>query len=84
MQKGDLPCDPRGLISESYRIEGISPQECRTIFMDWALGVPDDEDSVTHIRDLLTYYAGQHGNHPMTKLLEDGSKRSARAPKRRR
>ena len=33
------PNDPKGLIRESYRIEGIGPGECRTICLDWALGV---------------------------------------------
>ena len=36
--------DPRGLIRESYRIEGITEAECRSIFMDWALGTPVDAD----------------------------------------
>jgi hypothetical protein len=29
--------DPKGLIRESYAIEGITPQECRSILIDWAL-----------------------------------------------
>jgi hypothetical protein len=32
--------DPKGLVRESYRIEGITPGECRSIFMDWALSIP--------------------------------------------
>ena len=35
--KGNLDIDPRGMIFESYNIEGISIEECRTIFLDWAL-----------------------------------------------
>ena len=31
--------DPKGLVRESYRIEGITPGECRSIFMDWALSM---------------------------------------------
>jgi len=35
--KGNLSIDPRGLIFESYRIDGITIEECRMIFLDWAL-----------------------------------------------
>jgi hypothetical protein len=28
--------DPKGLVRESYRIEGITLGECRSIFVDWA------------------------------------------------
>ena len=38
MTKGDLN-DPKGLIYESYRIPDISPPECRSIFLDWALSL---------------------------------------------
>ena len=33
--------DPKGLIREAYRIEGITLGECRSIFLDWALSLPD-------------------------------------------
>ena len=36
------PLDAKGLIREAYRIEGISAPECRSIFLDWALGYGDD------------------------------------------
>mgnify|MGYP000087492773 CR=1 FL=1 len=42
MAKGDA-LDPKGLIEESYKIDGIVAPECRSIFLDWALsyqGVP--------------------------------------------
>ena len=32
--------DPKGLIRESYRIEGIEAPECRSIFLDWAISLP--------------------------------------------
>ena len=31
--------DPKGLIREAYRIDGIGAGECRSIFMDWALSI---------------------------------------------
>ena len=37
--------DPKGVIGESYRIEGIRVEECRSIFMDWALRLPDGADT---------------------------------------
>ena len=39
MKKGDEN-DPKGLIFEAYRIDGITLPECRTIFLDWALSLP--------------------------------------------
>ena len=44
MDKGRLEIDPRGLIYESYRIEGIRIEECRSIFLDWAMGLPPGAD----------------------------------------
>ena len=41
--------DPKGLIRESYRIEGITPPECKTIFFDWAVQVPPVADPAAHI-----------------------------------
>lgn len=71
MSKGDR-IDPRGLIFESYRIEGISAEQCRSIFMDWALGVPQGQDPVPLIRALLDRHAQGHEDHPMTKVLRAG------------
>ncbi len=83
MHKGDLACDPRGMISEAYRIDGISGAECRAIFLDWVLGVPATEDSVAHIRALYGFYHKTYPNHPMTNILKDGSIHSTRKPQRR-
>ena len=83
MQKGDVACDPRGLIYEAYRIEGIGPTACRTIFMDWALGVPDGEDALGHIQILLTHYGPSNTDHPMTEVLREGVSRKA-TPRRRK
>ncbi|MEM9715899.1 MAG: hypothetical protein AAF826_05225 [Pseudomonadota bacterium] len=70
IRKGNLACDPRGLIFEAYRIEGVTREDCRAIFFDWALGVPAGEDSVAHIRALLDEYGA--ADHPMTDVLEEG------------
>lgn len=62
--------DPKGLIYESYQIEGIGEPECRSIFLDWAISVPIGEDSGTMIRQLLQRYGEANPDHPMTSVLE--------------
>ncbi|PCJ75446.1 MAG: hypothetical protein COA53_05970 [Rhodobacteraceae bacterium] len=83
MQKGDLACDPRGLIYEAYRIEGIEEVSCRPIFLDWALGVPTSEDPVAHIKTMLAHYGPNWPDHPMTGILRAGLDKMA-APRRRK
>ena len=83
MQKGDLACDPRGLIYEAYRIEGIDEVSCRPIFLDWALGVPADEDTITHIKTMLDHYGQDWPDHPMTGLLRAGLDKMT-TPRRRK
>lgn len=63
--------DPRGLIRESYNIDGISEGECRSIFLDWAISVPVGEDDKAHVRTLLDFYGSDQAGHPMTKVLSD-------------
>lgn len=72
--------DKVGLIREAYRIEGISIEEARSIFVDWALRLPADAPSLDAIRLLLASY-GEVG-HPMTAVLEEGLV-EATAPRRR-
>lgn len=63
--------DPKGLVRESYRIDGITLEECRSIFIDWALSVPVDVDSAEALRSLLAHYMAGNENHPMTSVLTD-------------
>lgn len=79
--KGDA-LDPKGLIREAYRIEGITAGECRSIFLDWALGVPVGDDPKDHIQRVLAQYADAPADHPMTVTLREGLE-SAGPPKRR-
>ena len=81
MIKGDAD-DPKGLIYESYRIDGITKPECRTIFLDWALSLPIEKDTATTIRQLLVQYGGVNPDHPMTEVLNEGLVSMA-APRRR-
>lgn len=74
--------DPTGLIRESYRIEGISAPECRSIFLDWALGVAQGTDIQGKIRQLLMKYAGDAPNHPMSTVLKEGLETPEKAKRR--
>lgn len=65
------PADPKGLIREAYRIDGITLPECRSIFLDWALSLPDGTDPQAAIRALLESY-GTAVHHPMSATLRDG------------
>ena len=71
MPRHDDPKDPKGLIRESYRIEGISVSECRSIFLDWAISVPVGEDAGDRIKGLLEHYGGEFPDHPMTGVLRE-------------
>lgn len=62
------PHDPKGLIREAYRIPGITPGECRSIFLDWAISAPGD-DPRAQIRHLLTSHGAAAPDHPMTLTL---------------
>ncbi|MGJ8603800.1 MAG: hypothetical protein ACSHXH_06695 [Marivita sp.] len=79
MRKGDAT-DPKGLIAEAYKIDGITYEECRSIFLDWALAVPVDADSIALINVLLARHPV--ADHPMTQVLTEGLT-AASAPKRR-
>lgn len=71
MPRQDDPADPRGLIYESFRIDGIKEPECRSIFLDWAIGVPIDQDSTAMVRKLLGRFGAEYPEHPMTNVLKD-------------
>lgn len=64
--------DPKGLIRESYVIEGITDSQCRSIFLDWALTVPAGLDTRDGLRFMLDRYRDANPEHPMTTILEQG------------
>jgi hypothetical protein len=64
--------DPKGLIRESYRIDGIGLAECRSIFLDWAISIPAGADAHALIPDLLAHYGPAAPDHPMTQVLREG------------
>ena len=74
--------DPKGLVRESYAIEGITLGECRSIFMDWALSLPLNADTPDALRSLIAHYGLQNPDHPMTGVLTEALV-APEAPKRR-
>ena len=71
MRKGD-EIDPKGLIEDSFRIDGVTAEECRSIFVDWALSIPLNSDSSVLIKVLLERHEQENPNHPMSVVLREG------------
>lgn len=82
MARSNDPNDPKGLIREAYRIDGIALPECRSIFLDWALSLPDGRDQKPALTELHAAYAARDADHPMTQVLREGLD-TAQAPRRR-
>ncbi|MDZ4087447.1 MAG: hypothetical protein U1E69_11675 [Tabrizicola sp.] len=74
--------DPKGLVRESYRIEGITAGECRSIFMDWALSIPVGAPVTDAVRTLIATYALAEPDHPMSGVLSQALT-APEAPRRR-
>jgi len=74
--------DPKGLVRESYRIEGITPGECRSIFVDWALSIPVGRSVPDAVRVLIATYGAVEPAHPMSKVLSEALT-APEAPRRR-
>jgi hypothetical protein len=79
--KGD-ELDPKALILEAYRIDGITASECRSIFLDWALSLPASVDARSVLPTLITRYGDAAPDHPMSAVLHDGL--NSMTPKGRR
>lgn len=82
MPRRDDEKDPKGLIYESFRIDGIKETECRSIFLDWAIGVPVGQDSRVWVADLLAEHGDIHPDHPMTQVLKEALSRPERTGRR--
>ena len=83
MKKYSISSDPRGVIFEAYRIEGITGPDCRSIFLDWALGLNIDLDPIEEIKILYDAYSADNPSHPMNLVLKEGLKNFTSQPKRR-
>jgi len=64
--------DRKNLIREAYRIDGITAGECRSIFLDWALSLPEGTVARDAITALLDIYADGNVDHPMNDVLREG------------
>ena len=64
--------DPKGLVRESYRIEGITAGECRSIFLDWALSLVVGQDVPPALNRLIAEYVAVNPGHPMNEVLAQG------------
>ena len=64
--------DPKGLIRESYAIDGITAAECRSIFLDWALSLPVGADVPQAATSLIAHYAASAPDHPRSGVLHEG------------
>ena len=78
------PDDPKGLIREAYRIEGISEPECRSIFMDWALSSQSAEDARPVIAELLAPLRCGHAGSPDVEGPARGARCASKGPPPRR
>ena len=77
--------DPRGLMREAYAIDGIVGPQCRSIYLDWALGLDPTHDATAATAALLAHYGPLWPDHPMAAVLREGVETVARArPSRRR
>ncbi len=74
--------DPKGLVRESYAIEGITAPECRSIFMDWALSVPVGFSVPDAVQVLIGAYENAAPDHPMNAVLREAMAASD-VPRRR-
>lgn len=74
--------DRTKVIREAYRIEGIGLEDCRSIFLEWVLGLPDGMDGAEAAQTLLTHHADQPADHPMTQVLLQAAKGQAKARRR--
>lgn len=76
-----MDIDPRGLIREAYRMT-IGPAECRSIFLDWVIGLPEGA-GLPEVARLLERYGPGNPDHPMTAVLREGVERAATPHARR-
>lgn len=71
--------DPRNLIGDALIMEGLTVEENRSIFFDWAFGLKEPESAPASARALLAVYrTPETAGHPMITLLEQASEGPAR------
>jgi len=83
MENNTQTDDPRGLIQDAFRMEGIRVEECRSIFLDWALEPRNARELRAASARLLERYESTHPSHPMTAILRQSLAEMPDQPKRR-
>lgn len=76
------PNDPKGLIRESFRMEGVTVEECRSIFLDWALSLPEGISQQEAATALLVQYGSGQAAHPMFPVLAAATEAPGKAKRR--
>ncbi len=67
--------DPRNLIGDALVMEGLTVEENRSIFFDWAFGLKQPETAAESAQSLLGIYrTPETADHPMILLLEQAAK----------
>lgn len=74
--------DPKGVIRESFRIEGLSASEARSIFLGWVLDLPDGVDVPSSALTMLDRYSGEPQGHPMVAVLIEATQPVAKRNRR--
>jgi len=70
--------DTRGLIADALSMEGLSVEENRAIFFDWAFGLKEPEQAAEAARDLLELHrTPENADHAMIALLKDAANGAA-------
>lgn len=64
--------DPTGVIAESYRIEEITEAQCRSIFLDWLLGLKPPVSPEEALEEMIARHSQAAPAHPMTNVLRAG------------
>ncbi len=79
MNEAAKPHDPRNLIGDALIMEGLTVEENRSIFFDWAFGLKEPEAAPASALALLEIYrTTETADHPMIKLLEQAASGPAR------
>ena len=76
------PLDRAKVIREAYRIDGIGKEDCRSIFLEWLLGLPDGKDGREAAREVLEHHADEPADHPMSVVLREAIDGAAKAKRR--
>ncbi|MDF1873385.1 hypothetical protein [Vannielia sp.] len=74
--------DPKGLMRDVFRMEGSGLEETRSIFVDWALSLPEGAEQTMALKALFEQYGRHAPDHPMTAVLKAGMEDAGR-PRRR-